>query len=195
MELALPRIVEHLNASLVLAYPTETVYGFGSGLTDDAAERVAQLKFAGPERRFIALVDGMEMAGMLGVVFEDDARALARRFWPGPLTLLVRNASGGKTGVRWTPHEGAARIIRAFGRPITSTSANRTGLPPATTAEEIVREWDREVRSGTLLVLDGGAPVSGVPSSIVDCTESPPRIVRSGAIDADVLRAVIPRIG
>ena len=194
IEHALAGVTKHLRAQRVIAYPTETVYGFGSSLTHEGTTRVARLKRSVPDRSFIALIADREMLGALDVTVSDDAAALMSQFWPGALTLLLPGARKGKTGVRWTPHPGAQRIIRAFGAPITSTSANRSGLPPAATAAEIVREWEREVRDGVLRVLDGGAPVTGLPSTIVDCTENPPRVVRVGAIGVDALRAVVPHL-
>jgi L-threonylcarbamoyladenylate synthase len=194
IEAALPGIVHHLRAQRVIAYPTETVYGFGSSIMHEAITRVARIKRAAPERSFIALIAGLEMLEALDVRLSGAAAALAAQYWPGPLTLLVENGRRVKTGIRWTPHPGAQRIIRAFGAPITSTSANRSGLPPVTTAEEIVKEWEREMRDGILLVLDGGAPVIGLPSTIVDCTLDAPRVVRSGVIGTDDLRTVVPDI-
>lgn len=195
IDAALPGIVRHLRAQRVLAYPTETVYGFGSSVMHEAITRVARLKGATPQRAFIALIAAEDMLEALDVRLSGPAQALAAAFWPGPLTLLVENARRVRTGIRWTPHPGAQSIIRAFGAPITSTSANRTGLPPATTAEEIVAEWERDVRDGILMVLDGGAPVIGTPSTIVDCTVDPPCVTRRGVIETEKLREVVPGLG
>lgn len=191
---ALPAVVKQLRSQRVIAYPTETVYGFGSSLMHDAMTRVGRLKGTTPERTFIALIAERSMLDALDIDLSGAADALATQFWPGPLTLLVRNKRGAKTGVRWTPHPGAQSIIRAFGEPITSTSANRTGLPPAATAAEIVKEWERDVRDGTLLVLDGGGPMQGASSTIIDCGDDVPRIVRRGAVDVDALRAIVPAL-
>ena len=103
----------------------------------------------------------------------------------------IRGAHG-EVAVRWTSHEGAAKIIRAWGAPITSTSANAPGLPPATTPEEIATQWEREVASGQLLVLDGGALVSALPSTIVDCCGERPLLVRAGSISVEQLRETVP---
>ena len=144
---ALPVAIAHLTASRVLGHPTETVYGLGCTLTADALERLADLKGRDDSKPFITLVAGLEMLGALGVALSGAAAALASRFWPGPLTLVLASdrtlpaglvRADGAVAVRWTSHSGMQRLITALGAPMTSTSANRSGLPPAATAAEIV---------------------------------------------------------
>src|SRR5438552_203122 len=106
------------------------------------------------------------MAEAQGLALNESASALARAFWPGPLTLVLPGGSGrlpdvlrgpeGGIAVRWTSHRGMARLVRALGEPVTSTSANLPGSPPAPGAEAIVRDFAPAVEAGTLLVLDGG---------------------------------------
>jgi L-threonylcarbamoyladenylate synthase len=153
-------------------------------------ERVASLKGIGGDRSFIVLVANRDMLTALAPTLNSDAERLASAFWPGPLTLILpwRDAT---IAVRWTSHAPLQRIIEAFGAPITSTSANRTGLSPARTAAEIVRNWEPQVRAGELLVLDGGFLPAAAPSTIVDCVPDPPRLVRPGAIDAQRIRGIV----
>jgi L-threonylcarbamoyladenylate synthase len=94
--------------------------------------------------------------------------------------------------VRWTPHPGLLRLIRAYGEPITSTSANRPGVPPAMSATELASQWVNEMRRGTLMVLDGGRLTPSAPSTVVDCTGRLPRVIRPGAVPAAVLRESVP---
>jgi L-threonylcarbamoyladenylate synthase len=90
--------------------------------------------------------------------------------------------------VRWTSHPGIGRLIQRYGRPITSTSANRPGFPAAMAASEIVAQWTDAMARGVLRVLDGGRLSSSPPSTVVDCTTTRPRVIRPGAIPAATLR-------
>jgi L-threonylcarbamoyladenylate synthase len=96
--------------------------------------------------------------------------------------------------VRWTPHRAVARLIEAYGDPITSTSANRPGTPPALAAQEIMDQWSDAVNRGLLVVLDGGTLRLSPPSTIVDCTTDRPRLIRAGAIAIETLRESVPAL-
>lgn len=202
IEGSLARTIAHLQAHGVLAYPTETVYGFGTAVDHDSVEALVRLKTRPPGKPFLLLIAGSEMLGKLALHLPTYAALLAARHWPGPLTLVLpggdrrvparlRGPEGG-VAVRWTPHPGLLRLIRAFGDPITSTSANRPGLPPAMSASEIVDQWRAALSRGILRVLDGGRLVPSPPSTVVDCTGRRPRVIRPGAIPAAVLRESVP---
>jgi L-threonylcarbamoyladenylate synthase len=96
--------------------------------------------------------------------------------------------------VRWTSHPGIARLIRAHGDAITSTSANRPGVPPAKSAAEILEQWGDAVARGRLRVLDAGMLVPSQPSTVLDCTGRFPRVIRPGAIAASTLRESVPNL-
>src|ERR687890_907953 len=138
---AIPQVSRHLHAGKLLAYPTETVYGLGSAPTEPAVAALARLKGRPQGKPFLLLISGRRMAESWGLVFSPSATALSDAFWPGPLTLVLRGGEGrlpdqlrgreGGIAVRHTSHAGVARLISALGRPLTSTSANRPGLPPA----------------------------------------------------------------
>lgn len=199
---SLSRTIAHLHAGRVLAYPTETVYGFGTAVDHDSVETLVQMKGRPPGKPFLMLVAGSDMLARLGLHLTPAAASLAARYWPGPLTLVLpggdkrvperlRGPEGG-VAVRWTPHEGLTRLIRAYGEPITSTSANRPGVPPATHAGEITASWGQEIARGVLRVLDGGRLGDSPASTVVDCTGRRPRVIRPGAIPADDLRTCVP---
>lgn len=199
---AIPGTIAHLDAHKVLAYPTETVYGFGSSIDEESVDTLVRLKGRAKGKPFLLLVSDSEMILRLGLHLASYASSLAARFWPGPLTLVLpggekrvpsrlRGAEGG-VAVRWTPHVGLTRLIQSYGHPITSTSANRPGVPPATAAAEIVEQWRQAITGGGLRVLDGGRLNISQPSTVVDCTGSAPRIVRAGAISAEKLRETAP---
>ena len=148
VEAAINGTLAHLAAGKVLAYPTETVYGFGGAVDEDSVQQLVKLKGRAPGKPFLLLVAASEMITRLGLRLTGYASMFAARFWPGPLTLVLpggekrvpdrlRGPEGG-VAVRWTPHRSLARLIIAHGEPITSTSANRPGVPPAISAD---RGW------------------------------------------------------
>ena len=198
IEAALSRVTAHLHAGKLLAYPTETVYGLGCRARLADVQALARLKGRRPDKPFLLLVSGREMPESYGLAFNDAANALARTFWPGPLTLVLPGGGGrlpdqlrgpeGGIAVRWTSHPGTARLVAALGEPLTSTSANLPGRPPAPGAQAIARDFAAAVESGVLLVLDGGVLGNSPPSTIVDCTQASPRLVRPGAITVEELR-------
>lgn len=202
VEASLRESIAHLHAGGVLAYPTETVYGFGTAVDFDSVETLVKLKQRPPAKPFLLLIAGSDMLDRFGLTLTRSAARLAARHWPGPLTLVLpggerrvpprlRGPEGG-VAVRWTPHDGLTRLIRAYGDPITSTSANRPGVPPAMSSAEIVTQWPDAIVRGTLRVLDAGTIPPSAPSTVVDCTGRVPRVIRPGAIPASVLRESTP---
>jgi len=202
VESSLQDTVAHLQAGKVLAYPTETVYGFGGAVDRDAVERLVEMKRRPPAKPFLLLISDSAMLERMDLHLTNTAAMLAARHWPGPLTLVLpggerrvpprlRGPEGG-VAVRWTSHVALQRMIAAYGDPITSTSANLPGVPPAMTAGEIVEQWGDAVARGILRVLDGGRLEASAPSTVVDCTGRLPRVIRPGAIPAEVLRESVP---
>jgi len=201
---ALPQAVAHLHAGGLIAYPTETVYGLGSRARAPEVHALARLKGRRADKPFLLLVADRHMAEAQGLALNESATALARAFWPGPLTLVLPGGSGqlpdalrgpeGGIAVRWTSHQGMARLVRALGEPVASTSANLPGNPPAPGAEAIARDFAPAVEAGTLLVLDGGVLGNSPPSTVVDCTQPVPRLVREGALTLGELRRAAGRL-
>ncbi len=204
IEAAIPVVGEHLARGGLLAYPTETVYGLGSGPSVPALDALARLKGRAPGKPFLLLVSSRPMVEEWGLVFTAAARALAAAFWPGPLTLVLPGGEGklpdqlrgreGGIAVRHTSHAGIARLVAATGKPLTSTSANRPGDSPAPGADRIREVFAEEVERGELLVLDGGVLGNVPPSTLVDCTSPVPRLVREGAIPRAELRLAAGRL-
>jgi tRNA threonylcarbamoyl adenosine modification protein (Sua5/YciO/YrdC/YwlC family) len=163
-----------------------------------------RLKRRAPGKPFLLLIDGSEMLSMLDLHLPAYAATLAARHWPGALTLVLAGGEGrvppalrgpeGGIAIRWTSHAGIRRLIRAHGEPITSTSANRPGTPPAMSAREVLSQWSDAVARGDLRVLDGGALVPSESSTVVDCTGRHPRVIRPGAIPARILRESVPAL-
>ncbi|HUF25896.1 MAG TPA: L-threonylcarbamoyladenylate synthase [Gemmatimonadaceae bacterium] len=201
IEAAIGPAIAHLGAGRVLCYPTETVYGFGGAADERAVDTLVALKGRPPGKPFLLLVADSDMIARLDLHLPSYAAALAARHWPGPLTLVLpggkrrvperlRGPEGG-IAVRWTPHPGLDRLLRAYGEPITSTSANRPGVPPAMAAAEIVDQWGDALARGVVRLLDGGRLEASQPSTVVDCTGARPRVIRPGAISATVLRETV----
>lgn len=198
IEAALKPALEQMERRKVLAYPTETVYGFGGAIDRDSVAALVRLKRRPPGKPFLLLVDGTETLGGLDLHLPSYAAQLVARHWPGPLTLVLPGGEGrvppqlrgpeGGVAVRWTSHPATQRLIQAHGDAITSTSANRPGVPPAMSAGEILAQWTEAVALGELRVLDGGRLAPSAPSTVVDCMGRHPRVIRPGAVPARVLR-------
>ena len=204
IEAALKPALEQLEMRKVLAYPTETVYGFGGAIDRESVEQLIRLKRRPAGKPFLLLIAGSDMITKLDLRFPTYAATLAARHWPGPLTLVLpggerrvppqlRGPEGG-IAVRWTSHKAVQRLIRAHGDPITSTSANRPGVPPAMTAAEIIAQWPDAIARGDLRVLDGGRLTPSDPSTVVDCMGRHPRVIRPGAIPARTLRESVDNL-
>lgn len=198
---ALPAVTEHLRAHGVIAYPTETVYGFGGLLTQPALQRVAQLKSRSEDKPFLLLVS--QPAQLAGLEWNEAARLLAQEFWPGPLTLALRATSGEfpaqilsaeqTVAVRETPHPGLRTLLDVLGEPITSTSANLPRQPPASSGDQAARVL-AELGAEDVLLLDGGPLPAAEPSTLVDCSRDPVRVLREGAISVATIRNVVSNI-
>ena len=204
IESAIAPALEQLELRKVLAYPTETVYGFGGAIDRESVANLIRLKRRPIGKPFLLLIDGSDMVLRLDLHFPAYAALLAARHWPGPLTLVLPGGQGrvppqlrgpeGGIAVRWTSHAAMQRLIRAHGEPITSTSANRPGVPPAMSSSEILAQWPEAIARGDLRVLDAGRLDPSPPSTVVDCTGRHPRVIRPGAITARVLRESVPAL-
>ena len=203
-EAAAPAVGAHLTRHGLLGYPTETVYGLGCAAESVSLERLALLKGRQKGKPFLLLVASRAMAEAAGLVFTPAAHALAEAFWPGPLTLVLSGGEGklpdGLRGpekgiaVRHTSHKAVARLIELLNQPLTSTSANIPGQPPAPGAEQVVALFRTAYEAGDLLVLDGGTLGNVPPSTIVDCTTRQPALIREGALPRNELRMRVGRL-
>jgi len=195
-------VAEHLRSGGLLAYPTETVYGFGCALRQDALTALAALKSREGVKPFLLLIG--DASELQGVRWTEAARRLAAEFWPGPLTLALAAEEGafpagvlsrGRTvAVRVSPHPAVRAILRALPRPITSTSANLPGSTPAIDADEAAAVVHALGAGDAVLVVDGGRLPPSPPSTLVDCSREPPCVLRVGAIPLEALRDAVPEI-
>ncbi len=202
IDAAIPRAIAHVQNGGLLAYPTETIYGFGGAIDTDAVGLLVGLKNRPLGKPFLLLVSSSAMIKRLGLQMTPSASMLAAKFWPGPLTLVLRGAEKrvpprlrgpeGGVAVRWTSHPALQRLIASLGDPLTSTSANRPRQPAALAASEVIAQFSQQVATSLLMVLDGGRLEPSAPSTVVDCTGPHLRVIRPGALPASVLRAVVP---
>lgn len=207
---AADRAAAVLAAGGLVIHPTETVYGIGGDGSAENNRRIARLKGRATTRPLIFLIPDLDTlrAALPNLDWPDEAAALARRFWPGPLTLVLRcpdapkalRGPGDGVAVRITASPVVTAILDRWRRPMTSTSANPSGqAPPTTLAEALARLGPRlEVgaRGGTVSVLaiDGGPARAGRPSTIVSFTESTPRLLREGPVSRRELEAVLGKL-
>ena len=194
---ALAEAVDVLRRGGVVAYPSDTVYGLGAAAGDAlAVERVFTVKDRDAEKALsLLLADAADLAPLCSDVTLL-ARVFAQRYWPGPLTLVLRRSStfesvalgGGDTvAVRVPEHPFLRELIRALGEPITGTSANRSGRPACRSAQEVEQELGEAVD----LIIDGGPSAAGPESTVVSLTGSLPVVLREGAIS----RVDVERLG
>ncbi|MCH2471213.1 MAG: L-threonylcarbamoyladenylate synthase [Gemmatimonadetes bacterium] len=200
-EADLALVVAHLEGDGVIGYPTETVYGFGALGTSEGIRNVQELKGRKADRPLIALVPSA--GSVQGLVWTDEARELASIFWPGSVTLVLRDphrifrpgvrSLDGTVAVRVSPQPIVERLLERLAVPLTSTSLNEPGRKPARSGAEATEVIERLGRSDIWLLDGGTLPQSG-PSTIIDCTSGTPTVLREGTVPVGRLRCVIPEI-
>lgn len=198
------KTVEHFAEAIaalrhrdVIVFPTETLYGLGAdALNSQAVEQVFQLKGRDRVNPIPVLVADREMLHAVVANVPEAAQKLIRRFWPGPLTLVLParkdipkplcNASGG-VGVRISSQAIATRLVNALGRPLTATSANPSGKEPARTVQEAKTYFGDQIE----VFVDGGKLTAKTGSTVVEVMGDSIKIIRQGEINAAELRRVL----
>jgi L-threonylcarbamoyladenylate synthase len=192
----------HLKAGDLVAFPTETVYGLGADASNSqAVARIYSVKGRPNDHPLIVHIASMERMGDWASDVPEYAIALARTFWPGPMTLILKRSelagdfiTGGQdsVGVRVPDHIVALALLEAFekagGKGVAAPSANRFGHVSPTTAAAVIEELG-DYLSEADLVLDGGACDVGVESTIIDCTGPLPKVLRPGAVSQEMIEA------
>jgi len=190
---AIERAAQMLREHKLVAFPTDTVYGLGAlAFSADDVAALYRAKERPPERAIAILIAEPSMVDRVADHVPRAAWRLMDRFWPGALTLILPKrldvpdaVSGGPTvGVRVPALETTRRLL-AFTGPLAVTSANRSGQPSPRSAQEVLQQLEGRIH----VVLDGGV-TGGVPSTVVDCSRTPPAIVRPGPITEEQLRAI-----
>jgi L-threonylcarbamoyladenylate synthase len=192
---SLERALEVLRLGGLVAFPTDTVYGVGALAFDSqAVERVYWAKQRAVEKAIPILLGQKADLETIASSVPEMARRLASRFWPGPLTLVVLKkgslpqavASGATVGARVPDHHIALALLRLAGA-MAVTSANLSGGESARTASEVMQQLSGKVE----LVLDGGRIEGGIASTVVDCTQPEPRILRPGPVSLEDISAAL----
>jgi L-threonylcarbamoyladenylate synthase len=196
---AIERAATGLRAGEVIAIPTETVYGVAALPTDQGVERLIAVKQRSPDKGIQLLIDSIEQAREI-CILSPAAEKLAAAFWPGGLTLVLDRwpdsdlpllLGGGRAtlGLRLPDHFVPRELARQLG-PLAASSANVTGLPPATTAEMVISSLSDVLA----LVIDDGPVRGAVSSTVVDCSGSAtdaPVVLREGAIASSAIFAAL----
>jgi L-threonylcarbamoyladenylate synthase len=173
----------------VLAVPTETVYGLVCRWNDPfGIERIYRLKERDRGKPLAMFADGIAMLEANGVVLSRDAMLLTQKFCPGPITIIVPDAHGAKTGYRIPDHAFILALLKRLGTPLASTSANLSGQPNALNILEAVRDLSGEPD----IMVDGGViPDGRQASTVVDLSGGECRIIRNGPISELAIRETL----
>lgn len=192
---ALDQALQVLRSGGLVAFPTDTVYGLGALAFDDQAARsIYAAKGRTPEKAIPVLLADVDALYLVADEVPSMALRLASRFWPGPLTLVVRKnrripaavSVTDTVGIRVPDHDLARLLLRAAG-PMAVTSANASGgASPSTAAEVLIQLTGR-----LPLILDGGRTPGGVPSTVVDCTGTEPTLLRAGPVSIEEIRQAL----
>ena len=184
----------------LVAFPTETVYGLGANALDaQAVDRIFAAKGRPASDPIIVHLYDLDQLSKVSINIPDLAYELVRQFWPGPLTLVLQrnpnvpaNVSAGMptVAVRMPSHPVAIALLRTANLPIAAPSANRFARPSATTAAHVIEDLDGRIDC----ILDGGAAVIGVESTILNLTKDEPVMLRPGGITLETLQTLIPNL-
>jgi len=188
-EAVLSRCKAVIESGGVIAYPTDTFYGLGVDPRNlRAIRKVFAIKGRKTDQPILLLLHDRIDVSVWASEITPSALRLMDRFWPGPLTLVFRaarqvlpevTAGTGTIGLRVPGNDVTRKLLGSVGHSLTGTSANRSGRPSPRTANEVLKELGDSID----LILDGGPAAEGRPSTIVDVTEEPPRLVRQGVVD------------
>lgn len=188
-----------VRRGLLVVLPTDTVYGVGAdAFTPAAVAGLLAAKGRGRDMPVPVLVSSRAALQAVAAELPEAAHRLVDAFWPGALTLVVRHTphlawdlgdAQGTVAVRMPDHPLALELLRETG-PLAVSSANRSGAPPATSCAEAIEQLGDAIE----VYLDGGITTVAVPSTIVDLTGDPPRLLRVGALSVERLRRVVPAL-
>ena len=186
-----------LHAGALVAFPTETVYGLGADATNESAvANIYSVKGRPADHPLIVHIGQLSQLDQWAIDIPDYAIALARDYWPGPMTLILERSTKAKdfitggqdsVGIRIPANPIALALLREFTGGVAAPSANRFGAISPTTAQAVKDEIGQYLNSERDLILDGGPSLVGVESTIIECLEDLPRVLRPGAITAEMI--------
>jgi len=167
-------LVRILDAGGIAIAPGDTMYGM-IGVAPESEALLRRVKGRGEDKPFLVLIADASWASRIS---DRPVPARLVRFWPGPLTMIFPDRFGGTTAMRVPDSAFLRDLVRALGKPLCSTSVNKAGSPPIQTIQEMVREFEKDVD----IIYDDGDHPPGEPSTLVDISARPYRIVRQGAL-------------
>jgi L-threonylcarbamoyladenylate synthase len=179
----------------IIAYPTDTVYGLGCDpFQASGIIKLFEAKGRDSNKAIAVLIGSIEQAKLITDHMTDMAFRLCEKFWPGGLTVIVPRKNSlpelisntDRIGIRMPNHPVALRILQEYG-PLATTSANLSGKPNTRTAQEVYSQLESRIP----LIMDGGECPGGVPSTVVDCSEDEPIILREGPISEQEIRITL----
>lgn len=185
------RIIAYAAAGIrfgrLIAFPTETVYGLAANRSKKSAvAALYKVKRRPRVKPFTVHIADTRLIKKMGCRLTPEAKALIRKYWPGPLTIILRSKTG-RIGFRMPANRIALELIRRCEVPVIAPSANLSGSRAPVSARDVLRGLDGKID----MVLDGGRTKVGIESTVVDLTTRPPRILREGAISSvDVMRTI-----
>lgn len=193
-------IKETIQSGELIAFPTETVYGLGAdGLNEEAVKKIFQVKGRPQDNPLILHIENMEMLKELVEGDLSKAKDLIDKFWPGPLTLVLKKskivpeiitAGLDTVAIRMPNNEIALEIIKISNRPIAAPSANISGRPSPTDAKTCMEDLEGKIP----LIIDGGNTLVGLESTVLDITGEIPTILRPGAITLEDIQGILPNV-
>lgn len=188
-----PRIIKYASGVLrnggLVAFPTETVYGLGANLLDKKAiKRLYAVKERPGGKPFTVHIARPASIKALGCRLDARAGKLARKFWPGPLTMVIASGGGGSVGFRMPANRVALELIKAAGVPVVAPSANLSGKRPPTDADSVLAGLEGKID----IVVDSGRTDIGVESTVIDMTVKPFKIIRRGAVGEKEIKKILP---
>lgn len=177
-----------LRSGGLVVFPTETVYGLGANMLDKGAiEKVYRIKNRPRAKPLTVHIADIRMAKKMAGEIPSKAKRLMDAFWPGPLTLILKNKNGEKVGFRMPDNRIAFSLIKEAAVPVVAPSANISGKRPPTTAKEILDDLGGKID----MVLDGGKTQIGVESTVVDLSGRQYKILREGAISKKEIKETL----
>jgi len=187
-----------LEGGGVIAFPTDTFYGLGANpYNTKAVEKIYSIKGRDSEKPLLLLIDSIIKLDDLTEEISEAANKLIKSFWPGPLTMLFKpkstipkNITTGLIGIRQPGNPITQKILAELNFPLTAPSANISGEAPTTSAEQVRSSLGSKVD----LILDAGICIGGEPSTLVDTTQAPVRLIRAGAINFKKIQASLNKI-
>jgi L-threonylcarbamoyladenylate synthase len=177
-----------LRSGGLVGFPTETVYGLGANLLEEKAiARLYKVKKRPKGKPFTVHIENVSLIRKLRCDITPEAKALIERYWPGPLTVILRCKDGSKVGFRMPDNKVALKLIKESRVPIVAPSANISGRVPPTKASDVLKQLGGRID----ILLDAGPTDVGVESTVIDMTINPPKVLREGAVMEKELSKII----